>query len=384
MDRVQYARDVLRHFVVMIDESLRDIWASRTPQIIHHPIFQKSPKINKLGETLIQHMMEHNARPAKRLRASLIYYWYKLLRWDNLTKQEEKDLLYACASIEFTHTGLLIHDDYQDQDAVRRGMPTTHKFFEEYHMQHCDTWDKEHFGASMAINCGDFCLNLGNQTLLRSGFDSEVLLPALDILLEGVGQTIFGQSFDIILEHTNAVDEQDIYDLHHGKTGIYTYLTPLLVWVTLADLEHHDQQEVIQSKLMEYAIPCGIAFQLQDDVIGLFGDEEKTGKSAYSDIKEGKKTLLMLKALELCSEHEKEVLLGLRGNPDITDSQADFVRKVVKGSGALEYSYQKACEYAQKAQQTIQELRAAMPNLNPTSLDYLEGIAEYMAVRREA
>jgi len=154
--------------------------------------------------------------------------------------------------------------------------------------------------------------------------------------------------------------------------------------VTLADLEHHDQQEVIQSKLMEYAIPCGIAFQLQDDVIGLFGDEEKTGKSAYSDIKEGKKTLLMLKALELCSEHEKDVLLGLRGNPDITDSQADFVRRVVKGSGALEYSYQKACEYAQKAQQTIQELRAAMPNLHPASLDYLEGIAEYMAVRREA
>jgi geranylgeranyl diphosphate synthase type I len=59
---------------------------------------------------------------------------------------------------------------------------------------------------------------------------------------------------------------------------------------------------------MEYAIPCGIAFQLQDDVIGLFGDEEKTGKSAYSDIKEGKKTLLMLKTMELATAHEKEII----------------------------------------------------------------------------
>lgn len=72
------------------------------------------------------------------------------------------------------------------------------------------------------------------------------------------------------------MDEQDIYDLHHGKTGIYTYLTPLLVGMTLGGLQEHDQQELLQSYIMNYAIPCGIAFQLQDDVIGLFGDEEKT------------------------------------------------------------------------------------------------------------
>gem|GEM_PF-3751061 len=77
---MQYARDTLKHFVKTIDGALEDIWKARIPQIIRHPIFQKSPKINALGEELIQHMMEHNARPAKRLRASLIYYGYQLLR----------------------------------------------------------------------------------------------------------------------------------------------------------------------------------------------------------------------------------------------------------------------------------------------------------------
>lgn len=92
----------------------------------------------------------------------------------------------------------------------------------------------------------------------------------------------------------------------------------------------------------------------------------------------------MLKALELCTVHERDILLGLRGNPDITDSQADFVRKVVKNSGALEYSYQKAREYSQKAQDAIQYLRSHAARLDSACLDYLEGIAEYMAIRREA
>ena len=134
---------------------------------------------------------------------------------------------------------------------------------------------------------------------------------------------------------------------------------------------------------MEYAIPCGVAFQLQDDVIGLFWDEEKTWKSAFSDIKEGKKTLLMLKTMELANEHEREILKDLRWNPDINSDQADFVRSVVKGCGALEYSHNKAVEFARKAEVVIQELRRSSDYLNSDVLDYLEGIAEYMAVRRE-
>ncbi len=394
MDRVQYARETLKGFAATIDKKLIQIRQDRTPQIIHHPIFQKSEKINAMWVQLMDHVMEHNARPAKRLRASLIYYGYKLIRWNNLTADEEKKLLYAAASIEFTHTGLLIHDDFQDRDSIRRWMPTTHKFFEGYHKLYCNTGDVEHFGASMAINCGDFALNLWNQTLLRSWFDPEVLLPALDILLEWVGQTIFGQSFDIILENNLIFAEQDVYDLHHGKTGIYTYLTPLLVGITLAWEVYSDRVESdrLQTKLMEYAIPCGIAFQLQDDVIGLFGDEEKTGKSAYSDIKEWKKTLLMLKTLELCSSHERDILQGLWWKQDLTNDQAELVRNVVRGCGALEYSYQKAAEYAKKAQKVVWELRAESEKLkannglelNESVLDYLEGIAEYMAIRRDA
>lgn len=377
-DLILYARETLKNFVKIIDKKLVQIWLERIPQIIDHPIFVKSPKINLMGKQLMEHIMEHNSRPAKRLRASFIYYGYKLIAWNEIPKDIEEKLLVAASSIEFTHTGLLIHDDYQDRDSVRRGLPTTHKYFEKFFDENCDTGDREHFWASMCINSWDFALNLGDQTLLRSWFDPKVLIPALDILLEWVGQTVFWQSFDFMLECCSWADEQDVYDLHHGKTGIYTYLTPLLIWVTLGwwseDLKH---------KLMEYAIPCGIAFQLQDDVIWLFWDEEKTGKSAFSDIKEGKKTLLMLKTMELCSEHEREILRELWWKADLTIDQAEFVRSIVKSCGALEYSYNKAVEFARKAELAIQELRTTDKQLNTDVLDYLEWIAEYMAVRRD-
>lgn len=379
MDHVSFARETLRSFVKIIDKKLAQLWAEHKFRETHHWLFPKSDRINFVAEELLNHISEHNARPAKRLRASLLYFAYKLIAWNTISLEDEEKLLVASASIELVHTGLLMHDDFQDQDSIRRGMPTTHKHYEEYHSSNLDLSSKEHFGASMAINAGDYSLTIWYRLLLKSWFEPVATLRALDIMLQWVSQTVYGQSFDIILESSLYYTEQDIYDLHHAKTGIYTYLTPLLVGLMLAWAP-----EDIQYRLMEYAIPCGIAFQLQDDVIWLFGDEWKTGKSAYSDIKEWKKTLLMLKTMELCSTHEWEILRELWWKEDLTLDQAEFVRSVVKSSGALEYSYDKATEYAIKAQKVVQQLRVDHKNLDTTVLDYFEGIAEYMAVRREA
>lgn len=378
MNKVLFARDTLTAFVAKIDKVILQIWHEHKPSSINHTLFTKSKKITSIGEELLDHLMEHNTRAAKRLRASLIYYGYKLI--SAAKDKDEEKLLIASSSIEFVHTGLLIHDDFQDQDNIRRGKATTHKHYENYHETNLQSEYKEHFGASMAINVGDYALTLGYQTLLTSGFAPEVVIAALDCLFQGISQTLYGQSFDIILENSAVFSEQDIYDLHHSKTGIYTYFTPLLVGVILAGWS-----EKLKYKLMEYALPCGIAFQLQDDVIGLFGDEEKTGKSAYSDIKEGKKTLLILKTLELCTPAERDIITGLWGRGDLTPEQAEFVRNVVKSSGALDYSYKKATEFATQAQKVIQEIIEDNTDwaLNSEVLDYLEGIAEYMAVRRD-
>jgi geranylgeranyl pyrophosphate synthase len=119
-DLTLYAREKLKSFVTTIDKKLLEIRFERIPQIIDHPIFIKSSKINLLGKQILDHIMEHNSRPAKRLRASFIYYGYKLLKGNNLSEDLEQKLLVAASSIEFTHTGLLIHDDYQDRDSIRR------------------------------------------------------------------------------------------------------------------------------------------------------------------------------------------------------------------------------------------------------------------------
>lgn len=378
-DLVWYAKTLLTSFVPKIDKALIQFWMEHKSHSIHHPLFTKSQKIQSIADELLNHIMEHNTRPAKRLRWSLIYYGYQLGLQELLTPSVEQQLLKASMSIEVVHTGLLVHDDFQDQDTVRRWLPTTHKHYENYHQQHLNQHTKEHFGASMAINVGDYALTQWYLLLLESGFDPLSTLAASRMLMEWVAQTLYGQSFDIILENTLECVEQDIYDLHHTKTWIYTYLTPLLVWATLSWLS-----QWLFDKLIEYAIPCGIAFQLQDDVIGLFGDEIKTWKSAYSDLKEGKKTLLMLKTMELCAPNEKEILLSLWWKADLTIDQAEYIRWIVKSSWALEYSYKKALEYAQKAQWVIQSLRLLDQSLNSDVLDYLEGIAEYMGIKREA
>ena len=216
MNKVLFARETLTTFVDKLDKEILKIWYDHIPSSINHPLFTKSARISSIGEELLDHLMEHNTRAAKRLRASLIYYGYKLIAPHN--QIDEDKLLIASSSIEFVHTGLLIHDDFQDQDSIRRWKATTHKHYENYHDKNLKSEYKEHFGASMAINVGDYALTLGYQTLLKSGFDPLVTIEALDYLFQGISQTLYGQSFDIILENSETFTEQDIYDLHHSKT----------------------------------------------------------------------------------------------------------------------------------------------------------------------
>lgn len=377
-----FARDKLKQFVSLINDYLYNYWQSKKQDLLHHTLFEQSQTIQSIATEMIDHIMEHNSRPAKRLRASLIRYGYQLIKGLPIDDIICHNLLTTWASIELIHTWLLIHDDFQDQDSMRRWLPTTHKHYEQYARINGLLWDHKHFGASIAINSGDIALTFGYQLLSQSWRDSHLLVSVLNTMFDGIIYTGFGQTLDVLLEHSQNVSESMIYDLHHSKTWVYTYLTPLLIWCQLAGTHIHNQPVLID-KLKTYAINCGIAFQLQDDVIGLFGDEAKTWKSAYSDIKEGKKTLLILKTLELCSESEKETIRWLWWNHDLTLEQAECVRDIVKSSWALDYSYFKASEYALRAKQIIQWLRSTDWWLDYEALDYLEWIAEYMGIKRE-
>ncbi len=117
---------------------------------------------------------------------------------------------------------------------------------------------------------------------------------------------MFCHKFAEVRYTLNGCIEKDVTDIHHGKTSIYTYENPLHIGAILAGASTNDLE-----LLSKYAIPGGIAFQIQDDILGLFGNTEKTGKPAHSDLRQGKMTLLIIKALEKANPNQKSKLLKL-------------------------------------------------------------------------
>ena len=322
-----------------------------------------------LSKQIWEHIAEHNLRPAKRLRGSFIYYGYKLLGGKN-----EKAAMQAATSIELIHTGLLMHDDIMDEDDTRRGRPTTHEFYKDVHVSNKHRFDAKHYGQSMAINLGDIALFFGNKLLADSDFDSDRKIQALSRANRGFINTGIGQAYDVTLEVVGKASEKDIIDLHYAKTGIYTYENPLHTGAILAGASSADL-----AVLSKYAIPGGIAFQLQDDILGLYGDPEKTGKPAHSDLRQGKMTLLITKALEIGNKADVKRLKEIWGKRDISQNEAEEARKIVIETGSLDYSKKVSVKWAKKAQNAIPLMKKK--KWNKEAIDYLDGIAQYMVER---
>jgi geranylgeranyl pyrophosphate synthase len=220
-----------------------------------------------------------------------------------------------------------------------------------------------HLGEAMAINAGILLQALGYELLAKCG-SSDALVK----MLRGVTNTAYGQSYDAMLEFGKIWAEEDIIALHKAKTAIYTYENPLLIGAYLADLGPE-----VRTILSDYAMDGGVAFQLQDDILGVFGTPEKTGKSADSDLKQGKCTLLVLKAFD------RPEVQKVWGDMQATRADLDAAKQVIIDSGSLTYSRDLAKKYAQKAATTANKLRDL--KLNPEAIDYIQGVAEYMVTR---
>lgn len=345
----------LTEIAEMVDRRLEEYWDEEIDKKFGFNQRQKD-----LVKKLLGHAKEHNLRPAKRLRASFVYYGYRL------GKNEIDDrIMKAMMGVELVHTALLMHDDVMDEDDLRRGKPTTHKFFEN---------GDQHFGESMAYTLGDVVLTLGYELLLNSGFEENLVSKATLKLLRGITNTAFGQVYDVWLEKCTDGKEADVIALHKAKTAIYTYENPLFIGAILAGLEGK-----VFEILHEYSMAGGVAFQLQDDILGVFGDSEKTGKSDDSDLLQGKRTLLVLKALETGNQEQVTAIKKIWGKRKANKGDIDQAKRAIRESGSWEYNKKLSKELAKKAAIVAEKLQKL--GLNPKAIDYLKGIAEYMVER---
>ncbi len=319
---------------------------------------------------LAERIKDYNLRGGKRIRPAFVVEGYKAVGGKDL------DAIYDAALAAETMEGfLLIHDDVMDRDEVRRGGRTVHSIYRDWYLERIDSSleEAEHFGNSIAVNAGDIVFTLGYELLATARFDPALKVKAIKRYSTIARYTGYGQVLDLIIEKlpVEQVTEKHVMTVHKFKTSLYTVTGPLQIGVILAG-GNEDQLKVME----EYGENVGIAFQVFDDILGMFGDEKKLGKPADSDLKEGKRTLLILKAFERADDEQKQKIKNALGNRNLTPEQLEEVRNIIKETGALDYSKQLCLELVEKGKKALDKA-----DLDPDSKDFLVGIADYMVNR---
>jgi geranylgeranyl diphosphate synthase type I len=247
----------------------------------------------------------------------------------------------AFASLEFLQACALIHDDLMDASDTRRGKPAIHRRFENLHQDHALAGLSEQFGAAAAILLGDLALVQSDHMLHTSGISSTQLLSALQVHDEMRIELMAGQYLDVREAGEKSFSVERSLRIARFKSGKYSIERPLHLGAAIAQSSQGGQgsqskENPLNWKLSEYGLPLGEAFQLRDDLLGIFGDPAITGKPAGDDLREGKRTVLMAMAMERTTDTGRAELLSYLGRPDLSHEIIEVLREIIIESGAVE------------------------------------------------
>ncbi len=304
----------------------------------------------------------------KKLRGSLVQLGYFCAGGEN-----KREIVKASIAIEIVHAYLLIHDDIMDKDVIRRGKPTIHLRYQDFHRQFFKKGEADHYGLSMAIDLGDCGAFMGMEILSRVDFPAENKVKAIEFFGQTLLRTAFGQGLDVTYELLEKINEADVMRIHLNKTAHYTISGPLILGALLGGGKNP------QIRAMEkYGIPVGIAFQLRDDELGLFSHEAVLGKPIGSDVREGKNTILRIKAVEKARGADKKFLKSAYGNSELTKKEVERVRELTIETGALAYSQNLSRKLVEKGKKFVSRITP-----NPVFQDTLLKMADFMIEREK-
>jgi geranylgeranyl diphosphate synthase type I len=282
---------------------------------------------------VISALKEFTMRGGKRVRPlfMILGYW--------LNSDIDERIIRASISLELMQSYLLIHDDIIDQSPTRRGGPSFHKM-----------WNyEERMNEGISIVAADLADAYSHEILLSNDFPPENLNRAMMAMSETVEMTGIGQLMDITMPLKDKVTLGEVTKVHVMKTAHYTVNGPMKMGAYLSGYPN-------VGLIDHYGIPLGIAFQIQDDILGMYGDEKTLGKPVTSDFEEGKMTHLILNAFDLASENDIKFIKKFLGKPGISQSDFEEVRNIIKSSGALAKTKELALSYYNKAISSIPEL----------------------------
>lgn len=310
------------------------------------------------------------ARGGKRIRGGLLMSAY--------TMAGGKDMelaVNAARVVEMLNANLLIFDDIADASEKRRGGPTIHRMFEQYHRDAKLWGNSDHFGVSMALHVGLAGTYLAATELEQLDAPADTKVRLSEYVNRAIYTATHGQFNDIANEAVRLVNERQVERTLTWKSAYYTFLMPFQAGLILAGAKEVDIPAV-----REYSLHLGLAFQVIDDILGTFGDESQSGKSAREDIIEGKITLLVSRALQHGNGEQKKTLLKTLGNKKLTDTEYEAVKTIMRSTGALDYARDVAAVHAAAA---TRALDSAPKDWSEQGLAFLHELAQYVTIRQK-
>jgi geranylgeranyl diphosphate synthase type I len=302
-------------------------------------------------EELREAIYSYINRPAKRMRPGILLFACGAVGGD------ERKALSAAAAVEVYHTWTLVHDDIIDNDAKRRGFPTVH---EEFRIRALKKGYSEgeavDYGRNIAILAGDLQQAWAVELLqdsVKRGVKKEVVLDLVAGLAGLTRGLLEGEALDVLFAKRDIRDltEADVLRMLELKTGaLYEF-----AGITGASigLDQTGNENKMINAIGAFARKCGVAFQLQDDILGIVGDEKLLGKPIGSDIREGKRTIILLHTFQKADDEERNYLLNKLGDATISMEEVETIKQILLKYDGVEYAKSLADKIVNRA---IEEL----------------------------
>ena len=325
--------------VARVEGALKEFLDVRTTALL-----QIGDDLAPIGEAAVDFVLSGG----KRLRPTFAYWGWRTTKD---ASDDDDRLLTAAAALELLHACALVHDDVMDDSNTRRGRPAVHRAFARLHHQREWLGSSAAFGRSAAILLGDLLLCWSDQMFAGAGLGADSR-AVYDRMREEV---MAGQYLDVLEQARGRVSVDAALRVAAYKTSRYTVEGPLQLGASAAGASRETR-----AALTSYGLALGEAFQLRDDVLGVFGDSQATGKPTGDDLREGKRTLLTALAAQRADVAQTAALRSGLGDQALDDTRAEQLRQVIVDTGALASVEIRIAARAAEARAALQE-----PSISP-------------------
>lgn len=320
-------------------------------------------KLDSQYKRLLQEMKKFALRGGKRLRPFMAW-----LGWQIAGGKDYDNFIQTVMAWELYHNFAIIHDDIMDNDSQRYGGPNVKGAYERLFRRSNSEEVADLHSRNMALLAGDIAIGLTLEVLQNAPYESEIKDRLLRDMLKLHFSLAGGQMLDDLAVISRDMNLAKIRKVYLYKTARYSMVAPMQSGAILAGAN-----DTILNIIERYGVHAGIAYQIADDLLGMYGTAREIGKPTISDLREGKKTMLMYYGLQFANPADKKYLLAKWGNPNVNTTDLKQVRKILNENGAKAKTMFLAQAEADAAKKAIGKLAmpGELPQLFDTFTDYL-------------